>query len=260
MPDDAKPRRYVAAEANYRQLLDYRPNVAILPWGATEAHNFHLPLGTDIFEATAVAEQAAALAHDRGGKPIVLPTIPFGNNAQQLDQVSTIHLSTTAASAVLNDVAASLRRQSIDRLVILNGHGGNEFKPLVRDAQLLHEILIIVVNFWCVSENCIDEIFDDPGEHAGELETSLMLHIQPEMVALDQAGPGVRNLFVVPGFEKTGAWTPRPWSATHPDTGCGDPSQATSEKGRQYLETICEPIADLLIGLSLAEKGQLPYI
>lgn len=260
MTEEALPRRYIAAEANYRQLIDYRPNVAILPWGATEAHNYHLPLGTDIFEATAVAQRAADLAHQRGGKPIVLPTIPFGNNAQQLDQVSTIHLSTTAAAAVLNDVAASLCRQDIDRLVILNGHGGNEFKPLVRDAQLEHEMLIVVVNFWCVGEQNIDNIFDDPGEHAGELESSLMLHIQPELVALDQAGPGSRNPFMIGGFEAARAWTPRPWSATHPDTGCGDPSKATAEKGRQYLEMICEPIAELLVGLSKANKGQLPYI
>ncbi|MEE2705816.1 MAG: creatininase family protein, partial [Planctomycetota bacterium] len=61
-------------------------------------------------------------------------------------------------------------------------------------------------------------------------------------------------------FEAARAWTPRPWSATHPDTGCGDPSKATAEKGRQYLEMICEPIAELLVGLSKANKGQLPYI
>jgi creatinine amidohydrolase/Fe(II)-dependent formamide hydrolase-like protein len=52
----------VLLEANYRQLLDRRPNVAVLPWGATEAHNFHLPHGTDVIEATAVAERAADLA------------------------------------------------------------------------------------------------------------------------------------------------------------------------------------------------------
>jgi len=61
------PRAHLLFEANYRQLLDAKPNVALLPWGASEAHNYHLPHGTDIIEATAVAERAAELAVERGG-------------------------------------------------------------------------------------------------------------------------------------------------------------------------------------------------
>lgn len=260
MSNDSQPRPYLAREANYRQLLDQRPSVAVLPWGATEAHNYHLPHGTDIYESDAVAERAATIAYERGAKPIVLPGIPFGNNAQQQDQVATIHLSTTAAAAVLNDVAASLKRQGIDRLVILNGHGGNEFKPLVRDAQLQHQILIVVVNFWKAGESHIDEIFDEPGDHAGELETSLMLHLEPDLVVMDQAGPGATNPFAIAGFDETGAWTPRPWSAVHPDTGCGDASRATAEKGARFFAVITEATAELLVSLSSAEKGQLPYL
>ena len=83
MPTPAQPRGHVLMEANHRQLLDRRPNVAVLPWGATEAHNYHLPHGTDVIEATAIAERAAGLATERGARVVVLPTIPFGNNAQQ---------------------------------------------------------------------------------------------------------------------------------------------------------------------------------
>src|SRR5215212_9420422 len=106
--ETAAPRPFVLAEANYRQLLDKKPNVAVLPWGATEAHNLHLPHGTDIIEATEVAVRAAAIAHERGAKPIVLPAIPFGNNEQQLDQVATISISTRTAAAILRDVVRSL--------------------------------------------------------------------------------------------------------------------------------------------------------
>src|SRR6185437_13900703 len=127
------PRSYILFEANYAQLKSYRPNVAVLPWGATEAHNYHMPHGTDVVEARTLAERAAKLAFEAGAKPIVLPAIPFGNNAQQMDQVATINISTATASAILGDVAQSLKTQGIDRLVILNAHGGNEFKPIVRD-------------------------------------------------------------------------------------------------------------------------------
>jgi creatinine amidohydrolase len=230
------PRRYVLLEANYGQLLEHRPAVAVLPWGATEAHNRHLPHGTDVIEATAVAEGAAALADAAGARAIVLPAIPFGNNAQQLDQVATISLRTTTALAILTDVARSLAAQGIDRLLLVNAHGGNDFKPLVRDVQAETGVLIVLVNFYQTAPAVLREVFDDPGDHAGQMETSLLLHLCPAWVELDRAGDGRAVPFAVPGLQGVpGVWTPRPWSAVHPDTGSGDPAGATAEKGRRYL-------------------------
>lgn len=254
------PRSYVLMEANHRQLLDSQPNVALLPWGATESHNYHLPYGTDVIEATALAEQAAALAVKRGAKPLVLPTIPFGNNAQQQDQVATIHLSTATALALLRDVADSLRRQGIDRLVVLNAHGGNDLKPLVRDVMLHCGMLIVVVNFWQVREDDRNRIFTQPGDHADEMETSLMLHLRPEWVVMDQAGSGESVPWKLKSLQQPGVWTPRPWSHVHPDTGSGNPSEATAAKGAEYFETITTAIADVLVELSAAKKGDVPYI
>lgn len=253
-------RPYVLHEASYRQLRDYRPNTALLPWGATEAHNFHLPHGVDVIEASCVAERAAELAHARGGRPIVLPAIPFGNQSQQLDQVATIHLGTETALHLLRDVAESLRRQSIDRLILVNGHGGNEFKPLVRDVQRESGLLIVVVNFWQLAPDVHKRTFENPGDHADEMETSLLLHLRPEWVAMDRAGEGRRVPFAIPGLNQAGVWTPRPWSPSHPDTGSGDPRKATAEKGRVFFEAVSAALAELIIGLSNAGKGQLPYV
>ena len=93
------PRHYMLVEANHRQLADSPAKLAILPWGATESHNWHLPYGTDVLEATKVAERAAEIAFDRGAKIIVLPTIPFGNDEQQLDQDCTISFTTETAQS-----------------------------------------------------------------------------------------------------------------------------------------------------------------
>lgn len=260
MAEPTAPRPYILTEANYRQLLDDRPNVAVLPWGATEAHNYHLPHGTDNLEAVAVAEAAAALAYERGARPIVLPEIPFGNNAQQMDQVATIHLTTTTAAAILNDVVASLKRQGIDRLVILNGHGGNNFSGIVRDLQLEHEVLIVVMNFYDLAIEAFHEIFDDPGDHADEMETSFILHLRPDLVQLEQAGAGDRVPFGLKALNQSGVWTPRPWSHSHPDTGCGDPSSATAEKGALYFEAIVAAATEVLLELSTAQRGEAPYL
>ena len=251
------PRAHVLLEANYRQLLDRRPNVAVLPWGATEAHNFHLPHGTDVIEARELAESAAGRAAARGAKPVVLPAVPFGNNAQQQDQVATIHLSTATALALLRDIASSLMRQGIDRLVIVNAHGGNDFKPLVRDVSLDTSIFIAVIDFWRVRPDVLARVFADPGDHAGDLETSLLLHLCPDLVLLPQAGPGAARPWGIPALKQPGAWTPRPWSRVHPDTGSGDPTAATAAKGREYFEAITAVVADMLVDLSAADPAAL---
>src|SRR5262245_5859450 len=140
----AKP--HVLHEATYRQLLELKPNVAVLPWGATEAHNRHLPHGTDNLQATALAERAAAVAHERGARCVVLPTVPFGNNNTQLTQVATITMRSRTQQVVLFDVADSLAKQGIDRLVVLNFHGGNDFKAMIRDVMLEVPIFIVQVH------------------------------------------------------------------------------------------------------------------
>jgi creatinine amidohydrolase len=244
------PRTHVLLEANYRQLRDAPPQVALLPWGATEAHNLHMPHGTDVIEAEAVAERAAALAVARGCRPVVLPAIPFGNNAQQQDQAATIHLSTTTALAILRDVVTSLGRQGITRLLVVNAHGGNEFKPLVRDLMLETNVTIVVVDFWKIRPDAMAEIFTNPGDHAGDLETSLLLHLRPELVMMEQAGAGAAIPFGFPATKACGAWTPRPWSRVHPDTGSGDPRRATAAKGEKYFVVITEALGDLVVELA----------
>ena len=255
-----RPRPYLLSEANYRQLLDAPPNLAVLPWGASEAHNYHLPHGTDNYESQAFAAEAARLAHEKGARPIVLPGVPFGNNAQQLDQVATIHCSTATAAAILNDVCRSLKRQGIDRLLLVNGHGGNNFTGLVRDAQMDHEMLIVVVDFFRLCTDLEAQLFPNDGDHANRMETSLMLHLHPELVQLDQAGEGKRVPFDIEALRRPGPWTPRPWSRSHPDTGSGDPSAATAADGETYFRAIAAELAELMVGLSQAEKGDLPYI
>jgi creatinine amidohydrolase len=255
------PRPFVLHEANYKQLREHKPVVAVLPWGATEAHNYHLPHGTDVIEACAVAERAAALAHEAGARVVVLPAIPFGNNSQQLDQVATISFRTPTALAILEDVARSLAVQGIDRLVIVNAHGGNDFRPLVRDVRAESGVLVVLANFYQMAPAELQSIFDEPGDHAGEMETSLLLHLCPEWVVLGQAGAGRTVPFAIEALRKTpGVWTPRPWSAMHPDTGCGDPARATAEKGGRYLEAVSRELAGVLIGLARATRGQSPFV
>jgi creatinine amidohydrolase len=143
---------------------------------------------------------------------------------------------------------------------VLNAHGGNDLKPLVRDEMLTGGLLIVAINFWELKPELRDRIFEQPGDHADEMETSLLLHLRPELVAMDQAGRGERHPWKLKSLAQPGVWTPRPWSQTHPDTGSGDPRAATAQKGAEYLELIATAIAEIIAELSAARKGDLPYI
>jgi creatinine amidohydrolase len=78
-------RPYILAETNWKAVRETKFDVAILPWGATEAHNYHLPYGTDVIETEAIAAESARRAWERGARVLALPCIPFGVNTGQLD-------------------------------------------------------------------------------------------------------------------------------------------------------------------------------
>ena len=108
-------------------------DVAVLPMGATEPHNFHLPYGNDFLTTRRVGEQICEEAYRRGANVLLLPTIPFGVDSNLLKFPLTIHVSLKSLELVLRDVIRSLECHGIHKLVLLNGHGGNELKPLLRE-------------------------------------------------------------------------------------------------------------------------------
>ena len=231
-------------------------DVAVLPWGATEGHNYHLPFGTDTIQAEAVAAEAAGRAWERGARVVVLPAIPMGANAQQLTTPVTLDLSPSTQAHVLADVVASLEHHDIRKLVILNGHGGNDFKAIVREMQARTDVFLCVSNWWTVAD--AEAVFDDPGDHAGELETSVMMHIAPDLVApLEEAGPGRGRVFGVEGLRAGVAWAPRDWAKVTEDTGVGDPSAASAEKGALYVDAVSAVLADFFVELAQADIDDL---
>ncbi|HEV2295674.1 MAG TPA: creatininase family protein [Tepidisphaeraceae bacterium] len=255
-------RSFVIHEANLRQLIELRPNVAVLPWGATEAHNYHLPHGTDVVEASALGERAVAIANERGARCVLLPCVPFGNNNMQLSQVATITMRTRTQSAALSDVAESLLRQGIDRLVVLNMHGGNDFRPLIRDVMLDLPIFITLIDGFRVAPQAMSLLAENSGDHANEFETSLMLHVTPQWVApLDSAGDGAATPSELPAVTGTpGVWAPRDWAALTKDTGVGNPKAATAEKGQRILAMLVEAVVPVLVQLSCAKEGDFPFV
>src|SRR6476469_214843 len=116
-------RPYVLAETTWKTVDPTPYEVAILPWGATEAHNYHLPYGTDNIQAEQVAIRAAELAWSRGARVVVLPVVPFGVNTTQLDIKLTLNINPSTQARLLEDLVLALDGQGIHKLLIVNGHG-----------------------------------------------------------------------------------------------------------------------------------------
>jgi creatinine amidohydrolase len=249
-------RPWILSESTWATVRDDPYEVAILPWGATEAHNLHLPYGTDVYESTALAEAAAEEAWERGARVVVLPTIPFGVNTQHHDIPLTINMKPSTQARVLADVVESLEAHRVSKLLLLNGHGGNDFRQMIRELQAETPIFLCQVNWYQIPGT--HELFDHPGDHAGELETSLMMHLHPRLVRpLEEAGPGAARDWKVAAFRERWAWAPRQWTRVTDDTGVGDPSPATAAKGERYFDAVTTRLADFLVDLSGMDPADL---
>ncbi|MCW9708406.1 creatininase family protein [Fodinibius salsisoli] len=251
------PRPYILAETNWKTVKDQNYNLAVLPWGAIEAHNYHLPYATDVMQCDYVAAEAARKAWEEEAQVIVLPTVPFGVNTGQLDVKLCLNMNPSTQLAVLNDIADVLNRQQISKLVILNGHGGNNFKQMLRTLNVDYpEVFSCALNWYQAAD--ADQFFDEPGDHAGELETSAMMHILPDLVLpLSEAGDGRARSFAVQGLNEQWTQTQRKWTEVTEDTGVGDPSQSTPEKGEAFLDATTDAIAQLFIDLSNTPNQKL---
>jgi creatinine amidohydrolase len=250
------PRPYILAESTWAEIRTEPRDLAVLPWGATEAHNYHLPYGTDIIETEHVAAEAARIAWDAGARIVVLPVVPFGVQTGQLDIPLCINMNPTTQAALLDDIARTLEAQGIHKLVILNGHGGNDFRSIIRELQPRVGVFLCTVNWY----NCVDPsaFFDEPGDHGGELETSVMQHVAHNLVRpLDQAGDGAARRFRVRGLREGWAWAPRQWTQVTADTGVGNPAKATPARGKAYFEAVTAQVGGFLADLSAADSADL---
>ena len=188
-------RPYILAETTWETTKGNDYEVAILPWGATEAHNYHLPYSTDVIQCEYIAAESARLAWEKKAKVIVLPTVPFGVNTGQLDIKFDINMNPSTQTAVLRDIIDSLSRQGMSKVVVMNGHGGNDFRQMVRELWPRYNMFLCTLDwFKLVNES----LFEEVGDHAGEMETSLMQFFEPELVLpLSEAGPGSERRFKI---------------------------------------------------------------
>ncbi len=158
---------------------------------------------------------------------------------------------------MLRDVVHSLSCQDINKLVVMNGHGGNDFRQMLRELQVHFPDVFLCTLHWYKAADW-NQYFDEPGDHAGEMETSAMMHIAPHLVRpLSEAGEGGSNPFRLQAMKEGWVWAQREWSKATNDTGVGNPARSTPEKGRRYLEAVTQNISGFLVELAAADITDL---
>jgi creatinine amidohydrolase len=251
-------RPYILEETNWKQIKNQKYDVAILPWGATEPHNYHLPFGTDSLETAKIAALAAEKAWNRGAKIMVLPTIPLGvQNPGQIDLPFCLHTPPSTQTLIFSDLVTALYRQGINKLVVMNGHGGNDFKPIIREVQpQFPEMFLSLVEWFRLLEQ--ENYFEEAGDHANEMETSIILHFFPELVLpLSEAGEGSQKSPKLEAMKEKTAWAPRQWDKVSEDTGIGNPKKSTAAKGKKFVNDLSDKIADYFVELAACDIHDL---
>lgn len=244
----------------YKTVKANEYRVAVLPIGACEPHNLHLPYGSDAFHATYVAEKICEKAHRMGAKVILLPAIPYGVNSNMHKFPFAMNVHQSSLNQIVTDLVESLEQYGIQKLLLLNGHGGNDFNGWQRGMLTKTKVFIVTMNWWTVGADVANRIFEEPGDHADEMETSVNMVTVPELVHLEDADDGAFRRTRFEGLNKGWAKIARPWHLLTKNSGCGNPLKATREKGEKYLELVIERAGKFLKELSDAEMDEsFPY-
>ncbi|RMF99553.1 MAG: creatininase family protein [Planctomycetota bacterium] len=258
-------RPWVLAETNYGQVKNIAYEVAVLPLGATEPHNLHLPYGMDTFEGNVIGEHICRAAWEQGAKVILLPTIPYGTQTNQRAFPFSLNLNPTTLYVVLADLVASLEHQGIRKIVLLNSHGGNDLKGFLREMYGRIDARLFLCNWYTIFRDVYDQIFENPDDHAGEMETSLALAYWPDLVARNEDGSlaadeGAKRPSRFRAVEEGWVSITRPWHLLTTNAGAGNPHKASADKGRRLMEVLVERLGTFLVELAESPlDDQFPF-
>ncbi|MBM3747908.1 MAG: creatininase family protein [Acidobacteria bacterium] len=250
-------------DLTHPEIQQRAPQVLLLPIGSTEPHANHLCYGNDAFTAGSLAARAVERASRNGARVLVLPVMPYGVNTNLIPIPLAQSIRPATMIQFVHDVVDTAEKQGVRKVLILNTHGGNKttLGTALRELAASHpKVFVALVQPGDVYAEVAAQVIERRGDHASEAETSLALALFPEKVDMRKAVPP-REAELKLGSLRAGYLTfVRPWKHVSDNTGVGDPTRATADKGRKLVEIFVDRIASFLKELSDAELSDtFPY-
>ena len=241
-------RPWILVENTLDDMRKLKPEVAVYPVGAVEPHGLHLPYGSDFFQAAHVAEESCRRAYEMGARVVALPALPYGTNRQSFGFPFAMNIDPSVQLAVLRNIIESLEHSGVNKLVILNSHGGNDYKPMLRELSGTMKLFVCAIDWWRMSDML--KLWSKPDDHSGVMETSVNLFINPQWVRVEKAADGATAPIRFDALRTGYARFCRTWHHLTKSSASGDPSGATAEAGRKFVEAALDRISRFLKELS----------
>ena len=219
--------------AEFREAIAKSQGACLLPFGILEKHGPHLPLGTDLLNVRYAAEHAALQEY-----AVIFPAYYFGQIAEARHEPGTVAYNAEMQMKLLQATTDEMGRNGCKKILIVNGHGGNEhFLPYFAQSQLdsPHDY-VVYIQWGYEPTRKVGAEKEGPDWHAGQTETSNMLVTRPDLVHMDRAkdeSGADQKRDRLPENVYTGIW----WYARFPNHYSGDGSTASKEQGEADLQS-----------------------
>ena len=229
---------------DFVKAVELSKGICLLPAGIIEKHGPHLPLSTDMILAREIASRAAELEY-----ALVFPEFYFGQIYEAKHQPGTVAYSPELVWNMLEETCEEMSRNGIKKIIIVNGHGGNNSLFAYFCQAQLAERKDYTVVFFQPDDSAVDEETEklrktDYGGHADEVETSMVYAVRPDLVHADrassQSGRDQARLAIPYGY--TGIW----WYSSFPNHYAGDGSEPNIDIGEMNFKTRAEQLAELI--------------
>ena len=255
-------KKYLYSKLTWPEINEAvkRKKVVLIPFGTIEDHGFHLPVDTDILIASTICERTAELFAE---EIIVMPPVSYGYSPHHIDFPGTVTITWDTLVKYLLDICKSLIYHGFKKILIVNGHGSNQpIGDLAARLAVIEgtDIHCAFISWWELSS--VQKLFNEIREtkivaHAGELETSLYLAINPDNVNMKEAEADM-SCSISPHFwsDLTGRKPEKNfknpvhmtefWSTVTNNGVKGDPTKASREKGEKVLEVVCNELLEVI--------------
>lgn len=240
--------------------------VAVICFASTEPHGPHLPYGTDFYIGDGITRRAVQEANAQGHLAVMLPTIPIGNNVNFKQFPFACRIRVRTLMNVILDIIEQLEEDGVRKIILLNSHGGNidTLKAAMREHHerptLGTRAFVCCCNVEELMSPEVRKRIVHASDHAGEEETSMMMHLQPGLVRRKHLGDFRMNLPCLQFLQKPEVCFIRPWHLYVPASAGGETSESSAEKGEAFINSAAANLAKIIVELSSAPwSGNFPY-